>query len=162
MHRKPRLQNLSHSTRAYTLPEVMMSVAIFAIMMSSLFAGFSYGFANIKATREDLRATQILTGKMEALRLCTWNQLSNCPSSFVEYYDPLAGTTNNGAVYSGTIITAVPTNIDNSISYRDKMRLITITVSWTTSTRGSAITHSRQMQTYSAFYGLQNYIWGNQ
>jgi prepilin-type N-terminal cleavage/methylation domain-containing protein len=148
------------STRAYTLPEVMISVAIFAIMMGSLFAGFSYGFASIKATREDLRATQILTGKVEAIRLCTWGQLSNCPSSFVDYYDPQAAAGGRGTVYSGTIGITLPTNISNSISYRDKMRLVNVSISWTNSSRGNAPLHRRNVQTLSALNGMQNYIWG--
>ena len=155
-------QNIPRSRHAYSLPEVLVSVAIFGIMVSSLFAGFSYGFANVKATREDLRATQILTGKMEAIRLCTWSQLSNCPSSFSDCYDPLAATGSKGAVYTGTIVIITPTNISNSVSYRDKMRLVTVSISWTGSTGGNPVTHSRQMQTFSAFDGMQNYIWGNQ
>ncbi len=160
-HRSPSHVSRRLSQAGYTLPEVIIALAAFALMMTGLFASFAYGFANLKATREDLRATQILTGKLEAIRLCNWSQLlSNCPSSFTDYYDPLAGSANRGEVYRGSLSIVLPTNISNSISYRDKMRLVTISVSWDSTARGTTVTHTRQMQTYSALFGIQNYIWG--
>ncbi len=157
--------NACRSTRAYTLPEVILSVAIFGIMAGSLFAGFACGFANVKVTRDDLRATQIMAGKLEAMRLCTWSQLSNCPPTFVEYYDPTGIATGTaGAVYTGTININSATNIGtgNSIKYKNDLRLITVSVSWTSSSRGQARVQRRQVQTFSARNGMQNYIWGKQ
>ena len=156
------LQNPNRGTWAFTLVEVLMSVGILAIMVASLYAAFISGFASIKTTREELRATQILTQKLEAIRLCTWAQLSNCPTSFQEYYDPL-GITNNmaGAIYAGTFsTTGVATNIADSVSYKTSLHLITLTVTWTNYINNSPIIHTRQMQTLSAHNGLQNYIWG--
>ena len=156
------LQNPNRVTWAFTLVEVLMSVGILAIMVASLYAAFISGFASIKTTREELRATQILTQKLEAIRLCTWAQLSNCPTSFQEYYDPL-GITNNtvGAIYAGTFsTTGVATNIADSVSYKTSLHLITLTVTWTNYINSSPIIHTRQMQTLSAHNGLQNYIWG--
>ena len=156
------LQNPNRATRAFTLVEVLMSVGILAIMVASLYAAFISGFASIKTTREELRATQILTQKLEAIRLCTWAQLSNCPTSFREYYDPL-GVTNStaGAIYAGTFsTTGVATNIAGSVSYKTSLHLITLTVTWTNYINNSPIIHTRQMQTLSAHNGLQNYIWG--
>src|SRR6266436_926748 len=74
----------------FTLVEVLVSVAILAFMMVSLHASFTYGFASLETTREDVRATQLLMQKIEAVRLCTWNNLSNCPTTFSENYDPQA------------------------------------------------------------------------
>ncbi len=153
------------SIRAYTLPEVIISVAIFATMVGSLFAGFACGFSNIKSTRENLRATQILTGKLEAIRLCTWSQLSNCPASFVEYYDPV-GMTNStqGTVYTGAININAATNIGNgnAVKYKDDIRLVTVSVAWTSSSGRQTLSHSRMVQTFSARNGMQNYTWGQQ
>jgi len=156
------LQNPNRATWAFTLVEVLMSVGILAIMVVSLYAAFISGFASIKTTREELRATQILTQKLEAIRLCTWAQLSNCPAAFQEYYDPL-GVTNStaGAIYAGTFsTTGVATNIADSVSYKTSLHLITLTVTWTNYINNSPIIHTRQMQTLSAYNGLQNYIWG--
>ena len=156
------LQNPNRATWASTLVEVLMSGGILAIMATSLCAAFVSGFASIETTREELRATQILMQKLEAIRLCTWDQLSNCPASFQEYYDPL-GVTNStaGVIYAGTFsTTGVATNIADSVSYKTSLHLITLTVTWTNYINNGPIIHTRQMQTLSAHNGLQNYIWG--
>jgi hypothetical protein len=132
---------------------------VLAILLVSLFAGFALGFGLIKSTREDLRATQILTQKIESIRLCTWAQLTNqCPLTFTETYS--SGSTS--VIYHGTII---PNGVNTNLpaGYRDKVKLVTVNVTWTTSSAGgyqSSIVHSRSMQTQSAYYGLQNYLYG--
>ena len=50
----------ARSQAAYTLAEVIISVFLLATMAVSLFSALSYGFSNVQADREDLRATQIL------------------------------------------------------------------------------------------------------
>jgi len=137
----------------------MTSVAILAAMMVSVFAGFAFGFGLVRTERDDLRATQILTQKIEALRLCTYSQLSNCPATFTDWYNP-SGTTNNtaGTVYGGTISLGTPTNLP--AAYQGQVRLITVSVQWTNYNHSQPLVHNRQMQTESAFYGIQNYIYG--
>src|SRR5262252_7664214 len=111
----------------FTLAEVMVSVAILGVMIVTVFSGFTFGWAIIRASREDLRATQILTQKIESIRLLTWNELSLCPGSFTEVYNP-SGQTNNstGTVYNGSISIGPATNIPNSVSYRDQVKLVTV------------------------------------
>jgi len=146
----------------YTLVEVICAVLIAAIAASVLFVGFDNGFAILRTTREDLRATQILMQKTEAVRLYTWEQLTqaNTPGTFKEYYFlPGTGTTNPGTLYWGTISTlGTATNIPLSTGYRDNLHLITITVNWTNYIGPKAVAHSRQMQTLSAISGMQNYL----
>ena len=113
----------------------------------------------LQTTREDLRATQILMQRIEAVRLCTWSQLGNV--TFSESYDPLSGTNQAaGAVYFGTLSIGPATAIPNSVSYAPNMAQVTVTLNWTNYNHSLAIPHSRQMQTQVARYGLQNYIWG--
>src|SRR5688572_16904958 len=64
---------------AFTLAEVIIGVCVMGIMLVSLYAGFGFGFAQIRVTRENTRATQILTEKMELMRLLTWDQVVNLP-----------------------------------------------------------------------------------
>ncbi|HZI31308.1 MAG TPA: prepilin-type N-terminal cleavage/methylation domain-containing protein [Candidatus Binatia bacterium] len=144
------------SRRGFTLVEVVCATAIAAIMVSVLFHGFDNGFAILRATRDNLRATQILMQKTEAFRLYTWAQLSNCPSSFQEYYNPLGVTNNNaGTLFYGTLsTTAAATNIPVSAGYRTNLHLSTITIKWTNAWGA----HSLQMQTLSAKNGMQNYL----
>lgn len=146
-------------TAAYTLVEVMVATFLLAILMIVFFAGFSQGYSGLNTTRQDLRATQILTQKAEAVRLCTWTQLTNLPASFQEYYT--SSTTNSGSTtYFGTIAITSATNIPNSVSYFSTVKLVTISVVWTNYIKDRAISHSRQMQTMASRDGMVNYIYG--
>src|SRR5712671_5237712 len=95
---------------AYTLVEVIVSVLVLALMLISLYGGFSSGFAVVKLARENLRATQILMQKMETVRLLKWSQLLDTNNflqpAFQDYYDP-SGTNANafGATYRGFVTT---------------------------------------------------------
>src|SRR5713226_7153106 len=78
---------------AFTLAEVVVAMAVMAVMFVSLYGGITTGFAVTQLARENLRGTQIILEKMEGIRLYNWNQLvySNMiPSSFTNYYYPLA------------------------------------------------------------------------
>ncbi|HWX18306.1 MAG TPA: hypothetical protein VN578_00230 [Candidatus Binatia bacterium] len=146
---------------AFTLAEVLISVLILATAMASLYACFSFTFTVIQSSREELRATQVGLQKLEAIRLCTWNQLSNCPISFQEKYDPLASTNqSSGVVYYGTVTTGPCTNVADSASYKTNMALVTVTLYWTNFNGGKQLTRSCQLQTQVALNGMQNYIWG--
>ena len=158
-------QNARQGRQAFTLVEVLISVVILAFMMVSLFAAFTFGFASIATTREDLRATQMMMSKLEAVRLCRWDQLTNAPTTFKDTYDPTISTNgSSGAIYGGTLITkgaaSVATNIPAGVTYKDKVRLITVRVTWTNYTGTTNIVHSREIQTLSAYNGIQNYIYG--
>jgi prepilin-type N-terminal cleavage/methylation domain-containing protein len=156
-----RVFNKRQRQGAFTLPEVLVGVAILAILLVTLFAAFGMGFTVIRSTREDIRATQILTQKIEGIRLCTWSQLTNqCPTSFQDTYSTVGNS--NSLIYHGTITQG--SNSDLPTNYRGKVKLITVTVTWSTIKSGATqtiVTHSRSMQTQSAFYGLQNYLYGN-
>jgi type II secretory pathway pseudopilin PulG len=159
-----RVFNKKQRQRAWSLAEVMVAVVVIAIVFVSLFAAFGYGFSVIRTTREDLRATQILTQKIEGIRLCTWSQLTTqCPSTFRDTYATL-GNTNSSLTYTGSITLSLNTNLPNgSYGYRDQVKLVTVTVTWKTPGAGAhdpAMTHTRSMQTQSAVYGLQNYLYG--
>src|SRR6266478_2999159 len=94
----------SHGQRAFTIAEVLVAVFILGIACMALYAGFATGFMLVDSTRQELRATQILTQKAEALRLCSWGSLTNFPLSFSESYDPTS--TNGGILYVGSVTTS--------------------------------------------------------
>jgi hypothetical protein len=149
--------------RAYTITEVVVATFVLGVLTVSLFGAFSSGIALVQMSRENLRATQILTQKMEALRLLTWTQAAN-PSVatpvFSEWYVPsTTGGQGFGTLYHGVVdISPAPESIP--ADYRDAMRLVTVTLYWTNYLHGSSspIVRSRQMQTQVARYGMQNYI----
>ncbi len=161
---KPVTSGTSNQATAYTLAEVMIAIFLISIMMISLYAGFYSGFAIAKLSRENLRATQIMVQKLEAVRIYNWKQVTNSTilkTSFVDYYDP-TGTNNNtyGAYYQGFVSVTTPTNMP--ADYQDKMRSVTVTVYWTNylqKPNTNVIVRSRQMQTYVARYGMQDYIY---
>jgi type II secretory pathway pseudopilin PulG len=148
---------------AYTLPEVVIAAAVLGMLSVSLLAAFSSGLTLVRAGRENMRATQIMLQKTEAVRLLTWTQgrdTSLATSSFTDFYDPTRTNTQSGGVtYSGFFSnSAAPTTIP--AAYRDSMRTATVTVYWTNYPTGSsnAVVHSRQYQTFVARYGMQNYV----
>lgn len=140
---------------AFTLIEVMAAVFVFAIVLVTLFGSFTAGFAVVEAAREDLRATQILVQQTEAVRLCTWGQMTNY--SFTAYYDPQSAI-SSGILYTGTLTTNAANSIPSSASYSPNICLVTVNLTWTNYTLKSPIVHTRQMQTQVARYGIQNYI----
>jgi Tfp pilus assembly protein PilV len=149
----------SPAHRAFTIAEVLVAVFILGIACISLYAGFATGFMLVDSTRQELRASQILTQKAESLRLCSWSSLTNFPLSFSESYDPTS--TNGGILYVGTVTTNVASIIPNSAAYQSNTCVATINLYWTNNNGTRKIVHSRTSQTLIARYGIQNYIWGN-
>jgi prepilin-type N-terminal cleavage/methylation domain-containing protein len=145
------------SERGLTLPEVLIAMLIIGSVMVAMFAALSSGFSMCARTRENLHATQIMMRKIEDLRLCNWAELTN-NISFTETYNPPGG---GGIVYSGTITTNTPDAIPATASYRDNMRLVTVSINWTSYDQGRAFTHQRQIQTFVSRFGLQSYLFGD-
>jgi Tfp pilus assembly protein PilV len=142
---------------AFTLMEVIVAVLVLTTISTAFYLGLSTCFSVIKTSREDIRATQIMMQKLEAVRLCTWSQLTNF--SFKEPYDPMGSTNNSSGVYFYGTVTKGAVGLPTAASYSNNMRLVTVSLNWTNNL-GAPHPFSRQMQTYYARYGLQSYIWG--
>jgi hypothetical protein len=111
-------------------------------------------------SRENVRATQILLKKLETIRLCSWNQLSNFPPTFQETFDITPPETGaRDLVYYGTV-TFAPADAVGDTSYKTNMLLVTVSLSWTNLNGRTPVVHQQQMQTHVAQYGSQNYAWG--
>jgi type II secretory pathway pseudopilin PulG len=149
--RRPRRQE-----RGHTLAEVMVSVGLLGIMVVSLFAGFSSGFDVVRASRENVRATQILEERMEVIRLIKWDNvtLGFIPTNFTVPFYAVVGTntTASGLTYTGTV--SFP-DTGMSETYSTNLRTIQIALTWTS----GSVTHKREMTTYVSKYGMQNYIY---
>jgi hypothetical protein len=147
------------SETAFTMVEVMVAILLLTTITVAFYGALASGCSVLQTTREDLRATQILTQKTEAIRLCTWSQLANV--AFREFYDPLGATNGSGGVcYYGKINIGPATDIPNTSAYFGRMCLVTVNLSWTNYNGTKALPHQRQMQTEVARYGLQHYLWG--
>jgi type II secretory pathway pseudopilin PulG len=138
---------------AFGLTESLIGVAIVGLVFTALYTGMTMGFQSVRNARENLRATQILLEKFESLRLYNWEQITTnnyIPTTFTNRY--VLNPTAAGTVYRGTVsIDPVPlTEV-----YRDDMRLVTVSVEWTTGNTRRA----RSFSSYVAKYGLQHYIY---
>ena len=172
------------STAAFTLVEVMVSSLIGTVIFAALFYGLSQGTFIIQVDRENLRATQIMIGKLEGIRLCKWGETNASqlfdpqyiPSTFVDYFYPSSvgngSNVVNGVAYNGTI--TIQTNISGGAnnfsfydstgteaappSYSNQMALVTVTLSWSDKHYGRVQTFNRSMKAFIAQNGIQNYL----
>lgn len=150
-------------TAGSSLPEVIFAVSLVGMMVVSLYCGFSSGFAILRSARQNQRATEILNQYTERLRLYTWNQLLDTQnflrSTFTEPFDPNAASGDpEGVTYAGTMELSTPADLP--ASYRDQLRLVTISLTWTNLNGDTPIVSQRQVQTCVARYGMQSYVIG--
>jgi prepilin-type N-terminal cleavage/methylation domain-containing protein len=167
LHSKPGQGDRGH---AFTLIEVMISMAVVAMMFVSLYAGITQGLAVISTARENMRATQIMIEKIELLRLYSWDQMNApgfIPGAFAERLMPSSATNSSttassvdglvapagvGTIFVGTILLEAP---PVSAGYSNNMRLATLTVAWT----NGNIRRERSMQTLVAQQGIHDYVY---
>ena len=140
--------------RGFALIEIMIGSCILGFSVVSLYSGYSFGFALIRLSQENVRADQILVQKLETLRLYNWSQsqLTTAggviPATFTNSFAP--GTASPGAVYNGTItITIAPF----SESYASTLRQVTVTLNWIS----GKITRTRSMSTLVSQNGILTY-----
>ena len=135
--------------------EILVAVAVLAIMFVSLYSGFSAGFAVIQLARENLRATQILQEKMETVRLYTWEQINTpgfVPTNFVDTFY-VTGTNNPGGLsYTGRVTIA---RAPITEGYSNELKTVKVELRWLS----AGVLRNREMQTLVTRNGLQNYIY---
>ena len=158
----------ARSTRAFSLIEALVATCIVGVLFVSLYAGITAGFGALNAARENLRGTQVMLDKMETLRLYSWTQVSTfgsstsyIPTTFTESFYPTTtnyssstvstGATGSGFIYYGTVVI---TNAGFTQNYSNSVKLVTVTLRWT-----NGVPRSQTMSTYTAQYGIQNYIY---
>ena len=142
---------------AFTLVEVMVGVCVMGIMMVSLYAGFAFGFNQIRLARENIRATQVFEERMEVIRLVNWDDVNTpayIPTSFQApfYADNPTNPPANNFYYTGTVQVA---NAPLTESYSNNLRMIKIQLIWPS----GHLVRTRQMSTLVAQFGLQKYIY---
>jgi prepilin-type N-terminal cleavage/methylation domain-containing protein len=142
---------------AFTLVEVIVGVAVLGIMIVSLYAGFAFGFNQIRLARENVRATQVLQERMEVIRLVNWNDVNTpgyIPTSFIApfYADNPTNPPANNFYYTGAVqVTAAPVEE----TYSNNLRMVQIKLTWPS----GHVVRSRKMTTFVAQYGMQRYIY---
>jgi prepilin-type N-terminal cleavage/methylation domain-containing protein len=138
-----------------TLVEVVFALAIIGLIVVAVYGAITSGMTSLRLARENLRATQILVEKTEALRLYNWDQLNTnfIPTRFIVPYDTTAVSTNTGVLYYGSI--TLVNNPSVGTSYSNTLRLVTIRLDWTT----GRINRTREISTYVCRTGIQNYVY---
>jgi hypothetical protein len=132
----------------------MIGVMVMFIVFVTVYMGFSQGFATIRITQENLRATQILEEQTEIIRLYTWDQLTNAtaskiiPTTKTNYFYPSGAT--KGIAYLTTITIA---DAGLTESYNKDLRRVTFQITWTSGQRSQ----TNSMTTLVSHYGLHNY-----
>lgn len=138
---------------AYTLAEVVVSMLILGLVCAGVYGGISASFQNVQATREDLRASQILVQTMELIRLYTWSESDPAtnflPTSFTEAYD---NASSNGLTYQISVSVSNAPGV--SEVYSNDLRIITVQAAWT----NNNVPRTRSVSTYIARSGLLWYV----
>ena len=152
--------------RAFTLIEVMVAVAIIGLTFVSLYAGMAFGTATIALARENLRANQIITDRLEECRIYGWDYLTNSgnvPANFVVPFYPTNPDLTVSDVTVGTVapnstfsfygsLSITDTSLTNT--YSEGIKLITVTLNWT----NGNVRRDHSMSTYYSRNGMQSYL----
>lgn len=149
----------SRGNPGFNLIEVMVAVWVIGLMIVSLYGGFSYAFSEIRLSRENIRAAQILAERMEVLRMMNWDEVANLPgyipTTFTAPFNPGGSRTNGsegGFSYSGTVTITRPPIKEN---YSNDLRMIQIQLTWPS----GKVVRQRAMTTFVSQYGLQRYVY---
>src|SRR6266576_3880271 len=143
---------------AFTLVEVIVGVGVMGIMMVSLYAGFAFGFNQIRLARENVRATQVLEERMEVIRLLNWDQVINLPGYIPTtfqapfYADNPTNPPANNFCYTGIVQVASAPIME---SYSNNLQMIKIQLTWPS----GRLVRTRQMTTLVAQFGIQRYVY---
>ena len=146
------------------LVEAMIGLMVGGIVIAAVYAGVGSGFQTMQLTRENLRATQIMVERLEAIRGCRWSRLNTNLQSFVEYYTPTGEGTGSGVPFHGEVTlrgldqvtdaSPVPTYADTNI-----IKAVTVTLRWTNHlSTGTDLPRTRSMTTFVSEYGLRSYV----
>src|SRR5947207_9966580 len=97
---------LNDTCTGFTLVEVMFAAAIVGGLVVALYAALGSSVPMLQAIQENEQVTQILSEKMDVVRLYNWPQITNraepfVPTAFIVGVEPW--NTNSRPYYTGTI-----------------------------------------------------------
>jgi len=149
-----------NSISGFTLAETLVAVFVSGFMLTALYACLASGFSIVTVTREDLRATQIILQRMEAMRVSDYTQLTNSakyPTNTTVYFDEENQASGKGGTAYTVTFNARPLPSPKPQSqFYTNMLEVTVEARW----MSGKVQRSRSMQTYVARQGIQQYVSG--
>lgn len=136
------------AVRGLSLVEVLMTVTVFALAITTSITTLQRAFVNLDSARNIETACRILQCEMEKERLLSWSQVSS--ASYVTAID--SAFSANPAVAGRFTLTRSTSTVPNRSG---KMLQITLTVTWK---NFDGRTQSRSQTTYYGNGGLQTYF----
>jgi len=142
----------------FSLVEAVVGLALLGLVCMALFSGLCSSTFSVQMTRENLRATQVMSEKLDTIRLYSWKQITNETyiregfTAPLHARDPFSPPRTNAPVYQGSIyIESVPFNE----IYAKDMRLVTVELKWKT----GKLERTKSMSTLVSRYGTYKYIY---
>ena len=137
---------------AFTLIEVSVAMLVIGVLVVALYSLIATNVSMVRLCAENQTATQILTDKLEAVRLYNWDQI--CSNGFIPTNFTVALNPNNPT--SPTYFTGRISIVEAPIteSYKTNLLHVTVTLDWKSGER----LQTRSMNSYVAKYGMQSYI----
>ena len=141
----------------FSIVEAVLGLVLLGLVCMALFSGLTTSTFSVQLARENLRATQIMSEKLDTIRLYSWKQLTNTPA--IQGFnpslyppDPLSPSQTNSGAFQGTvrIVSAPVTEF-----YGKDMRLVTVELKWQT----GKLQRTRSMSTLVSRYGTYQYIY---
>src|SRR5688572_1065320 len=89
---------------AFTMMEVVFAMAVVGFLFVALYAAIATSVGMVRTCQENERVTQILSEKLDTIRLYNWTQINSngfIPTNFTVGIDPLY--TNSTPYYTGRI-----------------------------------------------------------
>ena len=119
---------------AFTLVEVMFSVVIVGVLVVALYSALASAVPMVRSGMENERVTQILSEKLDTIRLYNWTQITNLdrfvPTNFIALRDPLQP--DSAPYYTGTIAIAEAPITEG---YRSNLLQVMVRVNWVSGSR---------------------------
>lgn len=135
--------------RGFTLIEVLASMLLLGVSITALLSGISWGINTAAMQRENQIATQILTERMDTIRLYSHSLITNNA-----YFPKTVTVTNVGSGKQVYTLSMTVTNNFLGVNYRTNLAQVTLTLNW--STYGTP--RQRTVRTFVAMNGLQAYV----
>jgi Tfp pilus assembly protein PilV len=135
-------RNAGHA--GFSILEAMLATMILGVVLASVLAIASHSFRYLSDIRRTARSSQILQQKLEDIRLLSWSDVNNLPSTFTDPADA-------DGIYKG-FISKTPYDFYNGTA---TVVNVTVTVVWKNNNNNSM---TNSLSTLVSDGGLNKYI----